>query len=429
MNIPWLARVVFLAAASLLAGQSPTQEVLREADRAYRAKEIPKAVRLFEQALETDPVLVPAHMMLGIIHAQQNQTDRAKEHFEAVVKAQPQNAAAHFFLARIAASEANWAKAASHFRAALENGHPDRDSAIVGLAAAEVHLGEPAAALTRLTALGLPAEPRNAAAYHAAAALAHRWLEDPRRAAESLEKAIEANLADPALREQLSEALVAAGEYSESLTEAIQAQRKFPDHAGIQYQLGIAGFYISGSPFTSLALRNLKDVAPEDTRNLVLEGLVQLQREEFGTAVELLRKADAAGAPRSRLFLAVALAENSEFDAAENVLVQAREVLDRARELERGDEEDEERLRRERPIHQNHPPADVEDQDDGAGEQELREGRAEQRVLLRPDEVPLISRVVPAEAYLLEPLGPEGAHDPDPGDVLLERTGHVAELP
>ena len=201
MNIPWLARVVFLAAASLLAGQSPTQEVLREADRAYRAKEIPKAVRLFEQALETDPVLVPAHMMLGIIHAQQNQTDRAKEHFEAVVKAQPKNAAAHFFLARIAASEANWAMAASHFRTALENGNPDRDSAIVGLAAAEVRLGEPAAALTRLTALGLPAEPRNAAAYHAAAALAHRCLEDPRRAAESLEKAVEANLADPALRE------------------------------------------------------------------------------------------------------------------------------------------------------------------------------------------------------------------------------------
>ena len=66
---------------------------------------------------------------------------------------------------------------------------------------------------------------------------------------------------------------------------------------------------------------------------------------------------------------------------------------------------------------------------DGAGEQELREGRAEQRVLLRPDEVPLIGRVVPAEACLLEPLGPEGAHDPDPGDVLLERTRHVAELP
>jgi tetratricopeptide (TPR) repeat protein len=324
VRIAYVLLAYVFAAAGLSAQTSPL-DLLKEADRAYRAQEIPKAVHLFEQALQADPSLTAAHMMLGIIQAQQNEAGKAARHFEAVLLTQPQNAAAHFFLARLARDKPDWPAAARHYRAALENNHPQREGILIELAVAEANLGEPAAALKRLDRLEPPSDPAKAAAYHAAAAIAHRRLDDPRRAMESLRKAIAATPENPGLREQWIETLIAAGEYAAALTEAIQAQRRFPDHAGIQYQFGIGGFYIRESPFTSLSLRNLRDVHPQDPRVLVLQGLDLLKSENAGAAIEVLRKGAAADVPQSRLFLAVALEDVAEYEEAGKVLQGIRE--------------------------------------------------------------------------------------------------------
>jgi tetratricopeptide (TPR) repeat protein len=264
-------------------------------------------------------------MMLGIIHAQQNEAEKAVRHFEAVIRTQPQNAAAHFFLARLAQSKPDWAAAARHYRAALENQHPEREGITIELAVAEVNLGETATALERLDRLATPSDPGKAAAYHSAIALVHRHLDNPQGAIESLRNAIAANPLNPTLYEQRIDALIATGDYAGALTEAIRAQRKFPDHAGIQFQFGVGGFYIRENPFTSLSLRNLRDNHPEDPRVLVLEGLVLVKSENSGGAIEILRRAAAAEVPQSRLFLAVALEDLAEYEEAAKVLQQARE--------------------------------------------------------------------------------------------------------
>jgi tetratricopeptide (TPR) repeat protein len=264
-------------------------------------------------------------MILGIIQAQQNEAEKAARHFETVLVAEPQNAAAHFFLARLAQGKPDWAAAARHYRAALENRHPQREGILIELAVAEVHLGEPATALKTLDGLETPSDAARAAAYHVAAAMARRHLDDPAGAIESLRKAVAATPGNPALREQLIETLIATGGYAAALTEAIQAQRAFPDHAGIQYQFGVGGFYIRDSPFTSLALRNLRDVQPQDPRGLVLQGLALIKSEDPTAAVEVLRKAVAADVPQSRLFLAVALEDLAEYEEAEKILQAVRE--------------------------------------------------------------------------------------------------------
>ncbi len=112
-----------------------------------------------------------------------------------------------------------------------------------------------------------------------------------------------------------------------------------------------------------------------------------------------------------------------------DVLVELGEVLDRARELERRHQEHEEGLGSQRAGDQDHASADPQDQDHGPGQEQLRERRSHERVLLRAHDVAEVAAIVAPEPLALVALRAERLDDADPGDVLLQRARHVPELP
>ena len=292
-----------LLSAGFVWGQAPVGDLLQRGDAAYRAGRVAEAVELFEQALTNESSSLPANMMLGIIRAGQSRFDQAIGHFRAALEIDPANPHAHFYLGRLMADRQEWAKAEEHYSKALQHGHPDRESATIGLAAAESQQGRAQAAQTRLLALPKPQEPATAAAYHAALGLAQSKLGLTREAAGSFRKARDLQPASPAHYEELIQVLLSAGDFTAALNEAVAAQKRFPDHAGIQFAFGVAGFRVPGSPFTRLALRNLRDTHPSDPRLIVLEGLVQLQqgRPEQGRAA--LTRAQQLGVREAAEFL------------------------------------------------------------------------------------------------------------------------------
>ena len=318
----WLLVPVLAAPAQ----RSPT-DLVRQADKAYRSGDPDRAATLFRQVLEQDPSFLPAHMLLGIISAQRNQWDEAITHLEAVVGAEPSNAHAHFLLGTAYRSKGKWAEAVQRFSKALENQFPDRDRLIVALAQAQAQSGDPRQSLASLQMIQEPSDERLAAQYHAAGAFAKAQLDQPAAAIEAIKSAVALDGYNPQYRRLLITSLLGSGRNELALTEAILAQKRFPDHPGIQYQFGLAAYYVPESPFTKLALRNLREARPEDPRATVLEGLLKHKRGQIQEAKHAFAAAAERGVPAGHLFLGGILWAQGDLAGAERELRKAERQL------------------------------------------------------------------------------------------------------
>ena len=320
--IQFIPLLVFGFAPVMAAQRSPA-DLMRQADAAYRAGELARAASLFRQVLQQDPSITPAHMFLGVISSQRGQWGEAIEHFRAVVHIAPANAQAHFFLGTAYAAEEKWAEAVQSFSAALDHQFPERDRLIVELAPAQTESGYPKQALTSLQSIEAPSDKRLASQYHSAQAVAHQRLDQPAPAIEAIRRALENNTYDARHWQFLISALLGTGRVEIALAEAIKGSKRFPDHPDIQYQLGIAGYFVPELPFTEMALRNLREARPEDPRVSVLEGLIRQQQGQAQQANQAFRAAADLGVPEAHLFLGLALHEQGDQAAAERELRQA----------------------------------------------------------------------------------------------------------
>ena len=285
------------------AAAQATPDLMRQADGAYRAGKLNEAAQLFEQALSKALAFLPARMMLGLIRAQQGRTEQAVKHFQAVVEADPPNPHAHFYLGRLLSAQAQWRQAARHFSAALRSDAPDRETATIGLAVAQVEMGEAARALSHLQGMSEPKDPRKAASYFGALGSAQRELGKFRESAAAFQSARELQSNNPAYHEQLVRAFLSAGDFTAALTAAVPAQKRFPDHPGMQFVFGLAGFRVRESPFTKLALRNLRDTHPSNARVVVLEGLIHWKNSRVEEARAALIRGRDLGVDEAAVFL------------------------------------------------------------------------------------------------------------------------------
>jgi Flp pilus assembly protein TadD len=123
--------------------------------------------------------------------------------------------------------------------------------------------------------------------------------------------------AAPHVWEFLIDALIQTDQAPAALAEAIQAQRKFPDHAEIQFLFALASFHVPHSPLGSLALRNLREWDPTSPRVLLAEGLVHRKEGRNDQATAAFRQAAAKGVPNAHLLLGILLREAGDEAGAE----------------------------------------------------------------------------------------------------------------
>jgi tetratricopeptide (TPR) repeat protein len=310
----------------IVAQQSPI-DLMRQADAAYRAGEPDRAATLFRQVLQQDPSVVPAHMFLGIITSQRGAWAEAIEHFQAVVQVAPTDPQVHYFLGTAYAAEEKWTEAVRSFSAALEHQFPRRDRLIVDLALAQTESGHPKQALASLRSIEAPSDRQLASQYHSAQALAHQRLDQPTEAIEAIRRALESNGYDIGNWRFLISALLGIGRANFAMAEAITANKRFPNHPDMQYQFGVAGYFVPELPFTEMALRNMRETRPDDPRVPVLDGLLKARQGQAEQANQAFRAAAKLGVPEAHLFLGLALHEQGDQAAAERELREALRLL------------------------------------------------------------------------------------------------------
>ena len=307
----------------VVSAQPSPVELMRQADAVYRAGNADRAAVLFRQVLQLDPKATPAHMFLGIISSQRAEWADAIEHFEAVVKVTPANAHAQFFLGTAYAAEGKWTEAAQSFSKARENKFPQQDRLLIALASAQSEAGQPKQALASLQSIARPADKKLASEYHSTQATAHQRLDQPTLAIVAIRRALESNNYDARHWQFLVSSLLSIGQVELALKEAIEASKRFPDQPDIQYQFGVAGYFVQELPFTETALRNLREATPRDPRVSVLEGLVSNKQGQAEQANQAFRAGAGKGIPESYLFLGLALHEQGDQVGAEKALRQA----------------------------------------------------------------------------------------------------------
>ncbi|HUQ93825.1 MAG TPA: tetratricopeptide repeat protein [Bryobacteraceae bacterium] len=170
--IPWL---LFCALA-----QSST--LLERADEAFRQGDLDRAATLAQQVLAGNPGAVHAHMIAGVVAAQNGRWEVSDRHFAAVVKLEPSNPHRYFYLGQAKLYQKKWQAAIAYFLKALERQDPDRARLMVEMALAQNEAGHPRQALDTLSKAAAPADPRLAAQYYAVTSssertcLRSRWL-------------------------------------------------------------------------------------------------------------------------------------------------------------------------------------------------------------------------------------------------------------
>ena len=306
-----------LGAAAALALFAQVSDI-EQADAAFRGGEIDQAVAFARRAITRDPGQVHGHMILGVIAAQREQWLAANGHFQTVVRLAPSDPHGFFYLGQAKLYQKQFVPAVRDFQKALSLGFPDRDRLLVELAFAENEAGRPKQALDRLAQVAPPAEPPRAAQYFAVTGFAHSKLGHPREAIDAIRKARDIDGANPQYWDFLITALIGTDQTTRALSEAIQAQAKFPDHPGLQYLFALANYYVVESPLLSLALRNLSEVEPAASpRLLLVEGMLLRKQGQMEEATRAFEQAARRGAPDSHLLLGIVYKENGNYDAAE----------------------------------------------------------------------------------------------------------------
>ena len=303
-----------LAAFALFAQVSD----IEQADAAFRGGEIDKAVAFARRAIARDPGQVHGHMILGVIAAQREQWLAANGYFQTVVRLAPSDPQGFFYLGQAKLYQKQFEPAVRDFQKALSLGFPDRDRLFVELAFAENEAGRPKQALDRLAQVAPPSEPSRAAQYFAVSGFAHSKLGHPVEAIDAIRKARDIDGTNPQYWDFLITALIGTNQTTRALSEAIQAQARFPDHPGIQYLFALANYYVVESPLLSLALRNLREVEPPASpRLLLVEGMLLRKDGKMEEATRAFEQAARRGAPDSHLLLGIVYKENGNYDAAE----------------------------------------------------------------------------------------------------------------
>ena len=298
-----------------LLGQSET--LLEQADQAFRSGNLEQAQTLARRVLAKVPGSPQAHMILGVIAAQGQKWDAANLHFGAVVRLLPADPHGYFYLGQANLYQRNWAKAAYYFTRALERNYPDQERLIIELAFAENEAGRPKQALTTLGKVRPPVEGPLAAQFYAVTAFVQAKLHQLAPAIEAIRRAIELDDSNPEYWEFLIPSLISSDQVNVAMSEAIRAQRKFPDHPEIQFLFGVASYYITEIHFTKLALRNLREVEPDGARVLLIEGMLYRKQGQTEDATRAFTEAAKRGVPDARLLLGILYKEAGDFVGAE----------------------------------------------------------------------------------------------------------------
>ena len=307
--------LISLCLAFSLLGQ--TGGLLERADDAFRQGDFDRAATLARQALAQTPGAAHGHMILGVIAAQKNQWDVSNRHFEAVVRLEPSNPHGYFYLGQAKLYEQQWDKAIQYFTKALELDYPDRERLLIETAFAQNEAGRPQQALSNLSGIAAPADPRLAAQYHAVTAFAEGKLNQHAAAIEAIRRAMQVDDASSHYWNFLIGELLQADQNPQALAEAIRAQKKFPDHPDIQFLFALASYHVSESPLSGLALRNLREADPDSPRVLLAEGLLYRKQGQNQEATGAFRRAAERGVPDAHLLLGIVYGENGEYEAAE----------------------------------------------------------------------------------------------------------------
>ncbi len=290
--------------------------LLEKADAAFRSGNFQQAEALARQVLSEDPRSIHAHMILGVLAAQNKQWEASNRHFQAVVRLDPSNPHGYFYLGQAKLYQRQWEQAAQYFAKALERRYPDGERLAVEMALAQSEAGRPQQALDTLRTIQPPAEGPLAAQYHAATAFAQERLNQPRLALEAIRRARDLDDSNPQYWEFLISTLLSTDQTRAALGEAIRAQKRLPDHPDIQFLFGLTSYYVTESPLTKLALRNLREAEPDSARVLLVEGLLYRKQGHAQEATRALQSAAQRGVPDSHLLLGILCKEAGDYEGA-----------------------------------------------------------------------------------------------------------------
>jgi Flp pilus assembly protein TadD len=307
--------LLVISIAAGLAAQ--TANVLEQADEAFRQGDFERAGALAQRAIDRDPGALHGHMILGIIAAQNNQWDVSNSHFQTVVKLDPSNPYGYFYLGQAKLYQRQWESAIEFFTNALERQYPETGRLLVELAVAQNEAGRPKEALASLSKTPPPDDPRLAAQYYGVTAFAQGSLNQLSPAIDAVRLALQFDDTAPHYWAFLIDALIRTEQNPQALAEAIRAQRRFPDSPDIQFLFALASYHVTESPLSRLALRNLRESAPDDPRVLLAEGLAYRKEGNDEQATIAFRKAADRGVPDAHLLLGILLREAGDYAGAE----------------------------------------------------------------------------------------------------------------
>jgi tetratricopeptide (TPR) repeat protein len=274
-------------------------------------------VTLARRALARDPKAVHAHMILGVIAAQKKDWAVSNKHFQTVVRLEPSNPYGYFYLGQAKLYQQQWVAAIDYFSKAQKHGYPDKARLLVELALAQQEAGHPQEALANLAGLDAPADQALAAQYYAVTAFARDKLNQTAAAIEASQRALQLDDSNPHYWEFLISTLIKTDEAPRALAEAIRAQKKFPDHPDIQYVFALASYYVTESPLSKLALRNLREADHYNPRVLFAEGLVARKQGKTEEALEIFNRAAQRGVQDARLLVGIVHKEKGDYETAE----------------------------------------------------------------------------------------------------------------
>jgi tetratricopeptide (TPR) repeat protein len=308
---------LFIAASLAVCLFGQTADVLEQADEAFRQGNLDRAENLARQALARDPAAVHGHMILGVIAAQKQQWQASNTHFESVVRLEPANPFGYFYLGQAQLFQQQWERAIQYFSKALDLGYPERERLVIELATAQNEAGRPQQAISSLETIGPPADQPLAAQYYAITAFAKSGLNQSAPAIEAMRNAVRLDESSAHYWEFLINELIQTDQTPQALSEAIRAQRIFPDNPEIQFLFALASYYVSESPLTGLAVRNLREAEPNSARVELAQGLVYRKQGNTQAAIEAFRRGAERGLPDAHLLLGIVYKENGEYEAAE----------------------------------------------------------------------------------------------------------------
>jgi tetratricopeptide (TPR) repeat protein len=305
---------------------SRADSLVEQADAAFRQGDFPKAAALARRVLSQDSTAVHAHIILGVIAAQSADWAASNRHFAEVVRLQPSNPHGYFYLGQAKLYQQQWQAAIEYFSKALERQYPDKQRLLIELALAQNEAGHPKQALATLAKTEPPSEQRQAAQYHAVVSFVRAKLNEPRGAIEAMRRALKLDDGHPDHWEFLIRTLMQDDEPAQALAEAIRAQKKFPDHADIQFLFALTSYYVTESPLSGLALRNLRETEPDSPRVLLAEGLLYRKQDKTAEATNAFQRAAQRGVPDAHLLLGIVYRENGDYEAAEREYREAERI-------------------------------------------------------------------------------------------------------